>query len=230
MTIEEVKNKLAKPAIVFETGGCLPEYSMNESWIGDVYLFAPDEDAPMNEGGNPMHPLLQLCTEGLPYLPECLSETKLITVFVSDDLPMDVTPNGHNWMLREYGHDTKLTVKKPVYPDWEVKPYPLKPLPVKQDYPVWEDEIISDDMSKEIIMLGKSKGVDYYDMVENIDGHKLGGYPAYIQNGVDYGEGFEFVLQISTDEKARLNIVDSGNIYLAKNAESGEWMFYCDFF
>jgi hypothetical protein len=173
---------------------------------------------------------LHLCLEGLPYLPECLLETKVITVFLSDDLPMEVTPNGQNWMLREYGHDAKLTVKKLIYPDWEVKPFPLKPLPATQDYPVWEDEAISDDVCKAIMALDKITGKGYYDMVENIDGHKLGGYPAYIQNGVYFGEGFEFVLQIASDEKARLNIVDSGNIYLAKNTASGEWMFYCDFY
>jgi hypothetical protein len=36
-------------------------------------------------------------------------------------------------------------------------------------------------------------------------------------------------LQISSDEKAHLNVVDSGTIFLAKNPKTGEWVFYCDF-
>jgi len=33
-----------------------------------------------------------------------------------------------------------------------------------------------------------------------------------------------------SDAKAQLNIVDGGTIFLAKNAATGEWEFYCDFF
>lgn len=230
MNIEEIKSKLAKKAVVFETGGFRPEKTMNESWIGNVYLYAEDEDIPLDENGRDMHPLLQLCLEGLPYVPECLSETKAITVFISEDMPMDIIPNGKNWMLREYGRDAELTVKEMIYPDWFVKPFPLKPVPVEQDYPVWDDETALDDMRDEIMELEKLSGMDYYDMVTCAGGHKIGGYPAYIQGGIYFGEGFEFVLQIASDEKANLDIVDSGNIYLAKNAASGEWMFYCDFY
>ena len=38
--------------------------------------------------------------------------------------------------------------------------------------------------------------------------HKVGGYPAYIQPG-NWDKRYEFIFQISSDEKARFNIVDS---------------------
>ena len=45
-----------------------------------------------------------------------------------------------------------------------------------------------------------------------------------------FGDGYEFMLQIASDEKANLNIVDNGNFYLAKNSQTGEWRLYCDFY
>ena len=67
-------------------------------------------------------------------------------------------------------------------------------------------------------------------MIENHYNHKIGGYPAFTQPGTDFGDGFEFVFQISSDEKAHFNVVDRGNIYLAKNIVRGDWVFYCDFY
>lgn len=49
------------------------------------------------------------------------------------------------------------------------------------------------------------------------------------QPGIEFSPGFEFVLQIASDAKAQLNVVDSGAIFLAKNAASGAWE-YCDFY
>jgi hypothetical protein len=66
-------------------------------------------------------------------------------------------------------------------------------------------------------------------MVENNYGHKLGGYATFYQSGVSFGDDFQFKLQIASDEKARLNIIDNGTIFLAKNSKTGEWRLYVDF-
>ena len=71
---------------------------------------------------------------------------------------------------------------------------------------------------------------DYYDYTDCFAGHKIGGYPNYIQSGIDFGDGYEFMIQIASDEKANLNIIDSGNFYLAKNSQTGDWRLYCDFY
>lgn len=42
--------------------------------------------------------------------------------------------------------------------------------------------------------------------------------------------GYEFVFQISTNEKANLNVVDNGSFMFARNAESGDWSIYYDFY
>jgi hypothetical protein len=46
MAIQEVKNRLAKRAVMFSTGGFKPANTNRESWIGRVYLYKPHEQIP----------------------------------------------------------------------------------------------------------------------------------------------------------------------------------------
>lgn len=209
--IEEIKKRIAKPATVFSTGGFRPTSSVTESWIGRVYLCREDEDLPNDSKGKSMFPLCQLCLDGLLSLPESLADTTVLTVFISADHPMKLTPNGEDWELREYRQGDSLVVKDLVNKDSCIKPFPLRPGPVVDDYPLRGD--------------GELTGV-----LENQSGHKVGGYPGFCQSEIDFGDGFDFVFQIDSDSKAHLNIVDRGAFYFAKNAATGEWMFYCDFF
>lgn len=60
--------------------------------------------------------------------------------------------------------------------------------------------------------------------------HKIGGHPSVIQGRIDFMEGYEFVMQITSDDKAEFNIVDSGNFYFAYNSEKNDWEICCDFY
>ena len=112
-----------------------------------------------------------------------------------------------------------------------MKPFPLKSHLIEEDYPVWDSGDIPPEIEDELVeMEDQEKISDYYDYTECYSGHKIGGYPCYIQSGVDFGNGYEFMIQIASDEKAHLNIIDSGNLYLAKNSQSGDWKLYCDFY
>lgn len=229
--VEKIKNKLAKKATEFITGGFKPTNSLTESWIGRVYLYDENEEIPFDNRGNMMLPLFQLCFNNFPFVPEILKETKIITVFISKDLPLDLTPNGNNWVLREYKSTDRIIFKDFKNESSHIKPFPLSYKLIQEDYPVWEDLEISNDISDKIIELEDERVIDsYYDMIENNYCHKLGGYATYRQSGINYGEDFEFVLQIASDKKANLNIVDSGNFYFAKNRKTGEWVYYCDFY
>ena len=46
---------------------------------------------------------------------------------------------------------------------------------------------------------------------------------------MSFGEGFQFVFQISSDEKADFNVIDGGSLMFAKNPQSGAWSLYYDF-
>ncbi len=112
-----------------------------------------------------------------------------------------------------------------------IKPYPLKSQLITEDYPIWDSGDIPMDIEDELVEMEDSGEItDYYDYTDCFAGHKIGGYPNYIQSGIDFGDGYEFMIQIASDEKANLNIIDSGNFYLAKNSQTGDWRLYCDFY
>lgn len=235
MEIQKIKDKLSRKATGFLTGGFRPTNSMSESWVGRVYLYKENEDIPTDEKGNLMFPIFQLCLENLPFVPDILKNTKVMTVFVSTDLPMDLASNGENWLLREYKSDDDLVFKNLENSQSPFKSFPLKPVLIEKDFPVWDGFDIPKGIFDRILELEKDEVIaDYHEEIAEFDEnhylHKIGGYPTFCQSGISFGEGFEFAFQISSDEKANINIVDAGNIYLAKNASTNEWKFYCDFY
>lgn len=229
--IDEIKKILVKRATGFTTGGFKPTNSYTESWIGRVYLYKEDESIPTDSKGETMLPILQICLDGLPYIPEAVKGTKVLTVFISKDMPSRLSTNGEDWIIREYTENDLLVIKDLSNPSSPMKPFPLKSHLIEEDYPVWDSGDIPPEIEDELVeMEDQEKISDYYDYTECYSGHKIGGYPCYIQSGVDFGNGYEFMIQIASDEKAHLNIIDSGNLYLAKNSQSGDWKLYCDFY
>lgn len=229
--IEDIKKQIVKQATELITGGFKPTNSISESWIGKVYLYKEDEEIPKDIKGDLMLPLFQLCLDNIENIPETLVDTKVLTVFISKELPVDLTTNGKNWLIREYKKDDILTIKDMTNKASHIKPFPLRPEAVKEDYPIWDGGGLSAEMADKIIELENSGAIDdYYDIAENHYGHKIGGYPSFCQPGTYFGDDFEFVFQLASDEKANFNIVDNGTIFLAKNSKTGEWKYYCDFY
>ena len=232
MSPEEIKAALARPAVEFTAGGFRPTYAATESWLGRVYLGRPGETLPLDAQGQPMWPLLQLVLADLPAVPDALAATQVLTVFISQQLPANTkpAPNGQNWLLREYQQGEELIQVEMPCPTSPLKPFPLKAGAIVVDYPVWDGGGAA-HLAEEVWSLQHAELISsYYDLVENQYGHKLGGWPTFCQPGIEFSPGFEFMLQIASDAKAQLNIVDSGTIFLAKNAVTEEWEFYCDFY
>ena len=229
--IEKIKEQIVRQAIELKTGGFKPSNSMNESWIGKVYLYKVDEEIPIDSNGELMIPLLQLCFQDISFYPKALSNTKALTIFISAELPHELTTNGQNWILREYKQSDELIHKELSNPNSTLKPFPLKPENIKQDYPVWDGGGLTLELENKIVALEESGMIeDYSEIAENKYGHKIGGYPSFCQPGIDFGDNYEFVLQIASDEKVNLNIVDDGTIFFAKNDKTQEWVYYCDFY
>ena len=244
MTFEEIQNVLRRKATGFETGGFRPTNEPNESWIGKSFLFREDEGVPVDENGKLMSPLCQLYLPDLPFVPDVLDGTAVLCVFITlfkldgscsqdyievKNLPGDWETMGKRWIIREYPSLDGLVVKNPIVPKTIIKPYPLKPILIENDFPVWDDECnYPESVFDELNRLSEEE--DFEGMLPNDNGHKVGGYPSYCQSGVDYGEGFEFVFQIASDNKVMLNIVDGGQFNFAKNKNTGEWKIYYDFY
>lgn len=184
-----------------------------------------------------MWPLLQLVLAGLPWVPEVTANTQALTVFLSQQLPLELplatrtASNGQNWLLREYQLGKALVMNELVAVASPLRPIGLQAGLVTIDYPVWDDGGIPKEVAARIAALEREGVINEdFEWAENRDGHKLGGWPSFCQPGIGFSPSFEFVLQIASDVKAKLNIVDSSTIFLAKNAAIGEWKFYCDFY
>ena len=229
MEIDEIINKIQKPATRFLTGGFRPTNSIEESWIGKVSVFGKDEDIPFDEKGNKMLPLFQVFLLNLPFVPEILKDIKLITVFMSSKFPEVFEPMGKNWVLREYESLEDIEIREIDAFNPFIKPFPLKPELFENDFPIWDDKELN--LRKEILELEK-KGVieDYYDFADHAYEHKIGGYPSFCQSGILFSEDFEFVFQVSSDEKAKLNVIDNGSFMFARNRFANEWEIYYDFY
>ena len=228
MTLEELKGLLKRKAIIFHTGGFRPTNELGESWIGAVKWILPGESIPEDIDGTPMMPLASIFIESPDYVPEEISDMKLINVFVSPDFQRNLLNLDGYYFVRTYKSLDGL-----VPCDWKcenLKSFPLKPELVDDDTPQW-DGGMDPELEDAVIELENSEGIDYYEDIHTTDYsmHKIGGYPAYIQSG-DWDKSFEFILQISSDDKVGLNIVDSGSFYFFYCKDADDWDMQCDFF
>jgi len=211
------------------------------------------KERPKDNKGRTMYPVAQFYLANLPYLPETLKKFEYITVFMGEDFPEyneedeGVSKNGDGWILRTYTKDDIL-VKNEYLRDDNICPdsYPLIAKLNDKDFPVWdgggldfevEDEIceLEEEYDEE---LDKEKNeediLDYYsDIATNHSYlHKFGGYPSYCQPGLGLEaiKDYHFVFQISSDEVARYNIVDSGSLMFFYNENEDKWVMYYDFY
>lgn len=229
MNLDEIKKAIRKPATRFFTGGFRPTNSIEESWIGKVFVFNKDEDIPLDEKNNLMLPLIQIYLPNLPFVPDILKNIILITVFISSDFPEEFEPMGKNWILREYANLENVEIREIDTSYSFIKPFPLKAEFFENDFPMWEDYEL--DLHNEILKLEEKKIInDYYDFADHAYEHKIGGYPSYCQSGIAFSENFEFVFQVSSDDKAHLNVIDSGSFMFARNKSANEWEIYYDFY
>ncbi|WP_103867510.1 DUF1963 domain-containing protein [Aquimarina sp. I32.4] len=235
MTIKEVKDKISKETTIFKVGGFRPENTIQESWIGKVSVYKSDETIPTDKKGELMFPLAQIYIPNLPFIHPKLSNTKIMTVFISNEYPECFEKMGENWIIREYENLEDISIKDVSNPKSFIKQFPLK-AEKKQDCPIWDGGGLSSEMEDQILELENNGEIEsYYDIADfHQYKHKIGGFPSYCQSGIGidegFGDGFEFVFQITSDEKINLNIIDSGSLMFAKNDQTNEWTLYYDFY
>ena len=223
--IKELQRKIARKITYFQTGGVRPRGAIDECWIGRVFACAADEELPTDQNGAPMLPLAQFYLPALPYVPQVLDGVKLLTVFISQDLigKFDEDMDGL-WAIREYKNEGELVIKELANPRSQIKPFPLQLKFAADDTPVWDGGGLDADVVHEILELKRSVGLYYPDVTAGLEYYnctKLGGYPSFCQSGVSFGDGFQFVFQISSDEKAGFNVIDGGSLMFAKNPQNG---------
>lgn len=227
MAIEQIRAQLATQATIFQTGGIRPTHDLLESWIGYVGWSLPEEQPPSG-----YQPLATFFLKGLPYVPMALQPFQLVTVFVDERLLDHLMEDD---LCSYFDIRTYTTLEGLVKREWQheqIRAFPLIPQHITNDYPTWDGGGIPAQLEEEILTLEHEEQLDYFeDIVEDIYPlHKIGGYPSFCQSGVDFGDDAPFVLQIASDAKARLNIVDHGNFYFFYNPTIQTWHVYCDFY
>ena len=229
MQIQEIKDKLRKKSVIFQTGDAPAENTINQSWIGKVNLGYIEEVYPLDVNQKPMLPLMQLYLIDLPFIPHALQNTKVLTVFVSSEF---LRKREKNFCIREYPILEGLVEKDFAGSFQGIKSLPLFPKLIENDYPAWDSNDIPTDLSDIICQMEDEEEIEYYeDIYEEIEvTHKIGGYANYCQGSNGFKAGYEFVLQIASDPKAGLGLGDGGNIYFAKNPANNQWEVEWDFY
>ena len=205
----------ARRAVKLIAGGFRPTHTDAESWFGNVFLFREDEGIPTDADGGALVPLLQLYLPGVPYVPEALSGIALLTIFIPEDPLSMREAEGSNWHVREYASLDGL-IRKEVARKSSIRPFPIRFEPVERDCPQGLPEEGFDDLDA--------------DRYPSVYAHKLGGWPTFCQEPVDFGEGVDFVLQIASDGKLGFTVAGSGQLLFAKERTMGRWRVYSDFF
>jgi len=221
MSIDEIRSGIRRRGICMEIGGFRPPENPATSWFGHVGFALPDEVWPCTDG-KPMHALCQINLTELPFRPPRLDDLEFITVFVGpDELPIG-HPNGINWCLRAYRSISQLVPLAGSQTGSPMKPFPMRPKIIEEDYPCWADVpcAVPPDINR------------YYELYQNMEGFKLGGWPTLIQSEIFWAPWQshpihpEYVFQIDTTEKGNWMWGDNGVGYFGRGTVAGrqdEW-------
>jgi len=230
MKLAKLLEEVSRPCSTFQVGGFRPSEEIQESWLGRVSHFLPEEDIPIDKHGKRMIELGQFYLLDLPYVPDSLSDIVLLTVFISSELEGDSDLMDDCFLVREYKDISALIRKEVTSKAGGLKAFPLKVNPVEQDYPVWDGGGLTPEQEDAFIALeGSNEITDYFDVTSHTYGHKFGGYPSFCQPGVDL-DPHEFVFQVSSDSKIQLNVIDGGNLTFWRHPVDGSWKIYYDFY
>ena len=246
MTVAEIQAAAARPAVPLIPGGFRPTHRFpEESWIGRVTAFAAGEGVPTDVNGKQMMPLAQVFLPSMACVPLALTGLQLLTFWLSPDYRellrihdgIKPFPNtGAYYQVREYADLGGLEYHDVPTTDNYLRAFPLRIGEVRSDYPIWDGGGLSRELEDAVLELEDRGEIEsYYDIIDHEYGHKVGGYPSFCQSGIldsntGFGEGFEFVLQISSDEKIGLNVIDNGSLMFARHAATRQWRLYFDFY
>lgn len=215
-------NQIVRRAIRLQVGGFRPADNPLASWFGKVLVADADENWPL-VNGIPMWPLCQINLNEFPFKPQPVSDLAFITVFIdSDEIPRDGDANGTSWCLRVYPTTASLIPLSPVNTASPIKPMPMLPETIEQDFPNYDDCPID---------IPARFDDDYNDRFPTADGIKFGGWPLLIQSELDWTSAATepvFAFQIDSVEKARWQWGDGGIAYFGRDAKAekpDEWVF-----
>lgn len=219
MTRKQLTDQIARRAIRMNVGGFRPDDNPFASWFGKVLVAGADETWPY-ANDKPMISLCQINLCEFPFKPDLLNDIALITVFIdSNQIPDEEAINGTSWCLRAYETIDELVRLPQLKVPSPIKPMPMIPVMIEQDFPTWEDCPVPIPARFE---------ENYSERFPNTEGVKLGGWPTLLQGELSWASASEFAFQLDSVVKARWQWGDNGVAYFGRNTEEvgpAQWAF-----
>jgi hypothetical protein len=249
--ISDIRQTLRKPAVILRSTPVeqLPEGHV--SCLGRVTWQLPGEEWPVDDKGKRLEPLATLFVPDLPGVPTALSQVALITIFAPEEAwannPDEMPRLG--CVVRTYPSLDNLEPCNHISTVWNT--CILTPEAVANDMPYGRCCGGGDEMWDKIVELEEKYPIEYEEHICNAayrtyevaqfparhftnpelhaiyETHKLGGYPTFIQDGGEIDD-YPFVMQLSFDEAAGLEIADAGSYYFFYNAAENDWLVTSD--
>jgi hypothetical protein len=217
----EIDKKL-RPVCISQVGGFKPSKDLAASWFGNVLLSAPGESWP-NSPKRPMSPLIQINLKEVQYVPEKLKDYEMITVFIDpEDIPINMNER-KGIEIRLYKRIDELVplVDRPNL-DFCIRPFPLKWQQTTQEGPDYSIAMGMTDMTDFGLFFDDLFNV-FSERYHCTDKTKIGGYPALIQDHLEFGNE-NYLFQIGSEEKASWMWGDCGIGYFGMD-DNGRLLF-----
>lgn len=223
--IKDEMDAIAKRPTIAMIGGFRPNPD-EKSWFGGNFLCSTYSPWVSDNSGN-MIPIIQIYVPDLNNGKELFGDVELVQVYLNQEtLPIGMTKNGNGWIIKEYKTIENM-VSCPTPNDVAIlKSFPIHwELHKEYDYPCWEECWNYVDLD----YVNKSEELteEFFDDYDNYNNTKVGGYASYIQSPPSF-DMYNYVFQISSEEKPRFNIADSGNLYFYKSKDNNEWFMHWD--
>ncbi|MFD0681466.1 MULTISPECIES: DUF1963 domain-containing protein [unclassified Paenibacillus] len=205
-------------------GGFRP-LSTDNNWIGGNFLRSKNEDWP-EENGTLLIPILQLYVPDIEVGKEKFGDNELVQIFINEKrLSRDILRNGDGWKIIFHKSLDELSIVEAPNSAKVLKPFPIRWTANEQpDYPSWEESWEYMDMTE--INESEELSDRFFDEFFPYSKTKIGGFASYIQSPIS--QKYDFILQISSEEKPGLMIGDNGNIYIYKSKDNNDWYLYWD--
>ncbi len=219
---EEIKN-IGKRPVIAQIGGFRPEDGL-KSWFGGNFVLKKDMNWPGDDDGF-MVPVIQIMVDEVPNGKAYFGDTKLIQVFLNaKELPSSPAKSGDGWRLLEYKSTADMDVVETPKGSQIYKPFQIKwSISEKPDYPCWEESWNYFDMTE--INESEELSDRFFEEFERHYRTKIGGYASFIQSPCG---NYEYVFQISSEEKPGFMVGDNGNLYILKSKADNQWYLHWD--
>ena len=166
--LAELRESLARPALIFEATTDQRWVTTPPSLIGAVTAALPEEEWPVF-AGEPLRALLQLNLSELPFRPKGLMDVEFLTLFGDPKRLPEEKDNASNWCLRTYKRLSSLKTLVDPREGAQQKPKRLGQPHLVEDFPARQDPEAS--LDKELWRQFKVQHPTQ-------GGIKLGGWPS----------------------------------------------------